>query len=99
MVASQDLADDIQRLVILETGYQAAVRTITPIDHPVYGQTVFRAVFDRNIGPSGTSAIVKRRREAGAAPARGAGRCVFRVLRGFGVRRVEGRWPSVLIRQ
>ncbi len=35
MVASQDLADDIQRLVILETGYQAAVRTITPIDHPV----------------------------------------------------------------
>lgn len=66
MVASQDLADDIQRLVILETGYQAAVRTITPIDHPVYGQTVFRAVFDRDIGPSGTSAIVKRRREAGA---------------------------------
>jgi len=65
MVVSQDLADDIRRLVILETGYQAEITTITPIDHPVYGQTVFRAIFDRDVGPSGTSAIVKRRREAG----------------------------------
>lgn len=64
MVVPPHLVDDIQQ-VLEQVDSEVRIMSIAPIDHPIYGETVFRATFDREIGPLGSTAIVKRRREAG----------------------------------
>lgn len=64
MIMPPHLVDDIQQ-VMKQVGCEVRITSVVPIDHAIYGETVFRATFDREIGPLGSTAIVKRRREAG----------------------------------
>lgn len=66
MVASENLASAVEQLILTRAGLHALVTTISPIDHPIYGETVFRVTFDSAVSPRVNSAIVKRKRAAGS---------------------------------
>ena len=66
MVVPPHLVDDVQRVMTKQVDNAVKVTAIAPIDHPIYGETVFRASFDRDVGPLGSTAIVKRRRDTGS---------------------------------
>lgn len=65
MLMPPHLVDDVQQVMTQHVDGGVNVTAVAPINHPIYSETVFRASFDREIGPLGSTAIVKRRREEG----------------------------------